>query len=312
MNRFETPRVAVIGATDVGRGWAALAIGAGWPVAIFDPDSVTLTSAEQEIGDRVETLVRLRRAEASIAESALNEMRIGKSLLQTVTDADWIIEAATDELHLKQKLLEQIGQVSRRAAVVTSSSSFPLSQLCARVSNTDRVMVAHPLSPVELLPVVEVVSGPNTDPTCIEDLRFWLSMLGRAPIVLQKEVPGNLLGRVTAAVWRECIYLVREGALDVEDVDRALSVGPALIWAASGPHLEHVINAGEEGADVYFSRLLAESEAQWTTLAKFEHLSDEDRLRLMRLVGNAYAAHLPELTEARNQRLVRLLEALRE
>jgi len=98
----------------------------------------------------------------------------------------------------------------------------------------------------------------------------------------------------------------------VEDVDRALSVGPSLIWAASGPHLEHVINAGEEGADVYFSRLLAESEAQWTTLAKFEHLSDEDRLRLMRLVGNAYAAHLPELTEARNQRLVRLLEALRE
>jgi len=312
MNRFETPRVAVIGATEVGRGWAALAIGAGWPVAIFDPDSVTLTSAEQEIGDRVETLVRLRRAEGSIAESALNEMRIGKSLLQTVTDADWIIEAGNEDLHLKQKLLEQIEQVCRRAAVVTSSSSFPLSQLCARVANQDRVMVAHPLNPVELLPVVEVVSGPNTDPACIEDLRFWLSMLGRAPIVLQKEVPGNILGRVAAAVWRECIFLVLEGALDVEDVDRALSVGPSLIWAASGPHLEHVINAGEEGADVYFSRLLAESEAQWTTLAKFEQLSDEDRLRLMRLVGNAYAAHLPELTEARNQRLVRLLEALRE
>jgi len=120
MNRFETPRVAVIGATEVGRGWAALAIGAGWPVAIFDPDAGTMTSAEQEIGDRVETLVRLRRAEASIAESALNEMRIGKSLLQTVTDADWIIEAGNEELHLKQKLLEQIEQVCRRAAVVTS------------------------------------------------------------------------------------------------------------------------------------------------------------------------------------------------
>ena len=139
------------------------------PSAIFDPDSGILTSAEQEIGDRVETLVRLRRAEGSIAESALNQMRIGKSLLQTVTDADWIIEAGNEDLHLKQKLLEQIEQVCRRAAVVTSSSPFPLSQLCARVANQDRVMVAHPLNPVELLPVVEVVSGPNTDPACIED-----------------------------------------------------------------------------------------------------------------------------------------------
>lgn len=313
MNRFETPRVAVIGAGEVGRGWAALAIGAGWPISIFDPDSGTLTIAEQDIVDRVTTLVRLRRAEAGVAEDALNQMRVAKSLLQAVTDADWIIEAAHEDLHLKQKLLEQIEQVCRRAAVVTSSShTFTLSQLCARVASPDRVMIAHPLTPVELLPVVEVVPGPHTDPSCVEDVRFWLSMLGRAPIVLQKEIPGNILGRIVAAVWRECVHLVLEGVMDVEDVDRAISVGPALIWAASGPHLEHVLNAGQEGADVYFSRLLAESELQWTSLAKFEHLNDEDRLRLMRLIGNAYAPHLPELREARNQRLVRLLEALRE
>ena len=104
-------------------------------------------------------------------------------------------------------------------------------------------------------------------------------MLGRAPIVLQKEVPGNILGRVAAAVWRECIFLVLEGALDVEDVDRALSVGPALIWAASGPHLEHVINAGRRGGRRLFLQASCGGGGAVDSLAKFEHLSDEDRLR---------------------------------
>jgi 3-hydroxyacyl-CoA dehydrogenase len=313
MSRFETPRVAIIGAGEIGRGWAALAIGAGWPVAIFDPDSGVLAGAEEEIAERVDNLAQLRRAEVSVAQDALNQMRVARSLLQAVTDADWIIEAASEDLHLKQKLLEQIEQVCRRAAVISSSTrSFTLAQICARVAHPDRVMVAHPLTPVELMPAVEVVPGPQTDPTCVEDVRFWLSMLGRAPIVLQKEIPGHLVGRISAAVWRECIHLVLEGVLDVEDVDRAVSIGPALIWAASGPHLEHVLNAGEEGADMYFSRLLAESEEQWKSLATFDHLSAEDRLRLMRLIGNAYAAHLNELNEARNQRLIRLLVALRE
>lgn len=313
MSRFETPRVAVIGTGEIGRGWAALAIGAGWPVTIFDPDSSGIAGAEQEIGDRVDALVRLRRAEIKVAEPALNQMKVAKSLLQAVTEADWIIEASTEDLHVKQKLLEQVEQVCRRAAVITTSThTLTLAQVCARVAHPDRVMIAHPLIPVELLPVVEVVPGPHTDPTCVEDVRFWLSMLGRAPIVLHKEIPGNFVARIGAAVWRECIYMVLEGVMDVEDVDRALSVGPALIWAASGPHMDHVLNAGEEGADIYFSRLLAESEAQWKALATFDHLSSEDRLRLMRLVGNAYAAHLPDLREARKKRLVRLLGAMRE
>ncbi|MEO8139898.1 MAG: 3-hydroxyacyl-CoA dehydrogenase NAD-binding domain-containing protein, partial [Gemmatimonadota bacterium] len=93
MTRFETPRVTIVGAGEIGRGWAALAVAAGWPVTIYDADSEVLSPAAEAIGDRVVSLVRHKRAEAQVAEDALNLMRVGRSLLQAVEDADWIIEA---------------------------------------------------------------------------------------------------------------------------------------------------------------------------------------------------------------------------
>ena len=313
MTRFETPRVAIVGAGDTGRGWAALAVAAGWPVTIYDADGELLRTAAEAIGDRVVSLVRLHRAELGVAEDALNQMRVGRSLLQAVESADWVIEAVPEELTIKHKVLQLTEQVARRAAIITSSTSgFPPSVLSGRLERPERFLVTHPLNPVELVPLVEVVPSSVTDPTCVEDIRFWLSMLGRAPIVFKKEVPGNIAGRLSAAVWRECIQLVLDGVLDVEDVDRAVSVGPVLGWAASGPHLEQHLSAGGWGIEVFLAQLLEDYEAVWKTLAEWKQLSGEDQKKLARMVEKAYAKYLPELREARNQRLVRLLDALRE
>ncbi len=313
MTRFETPRVAIVGAGEIGRGWAALAVAAGWPVTIYDADAEILSPATEAIGDRVVSLVRLKRAEAQVAEDALNLMRVGRSLLQAVEDADWIIEAVPEDLAVKLKALGLIEQVARRAAIITScASGFGPSALSSRLDRPERFLVTHPLNPVELIPLVEVVPSPKTDPECIEDIRFWLGMLGRSPIVFKKEVEGNVAARLTAAVWRECIQLVVDGVLDVEDVDRAMSVGPGLAWVSSGPHLDHHLAAGAWGVDVYLSRMLSSYEAIWKSLADWSTLDIEDRKRFIRLIDKAYTPHLPELHEARDQRLVRLLEALRE
>jgi carnitine 3-dehydrogenase len=313
MTRFETPRVAIVGAGEIGRGWAALAVAAGWPVTIYDADAEALAPAADAIGDRVVSLVRLKRADALVAEDALNEMRIGRSLLQSVSEANWIIEAVHEELSTKLKALQQSEQVARQAAIITSSSSgFGPSILSSRLERPERVLVAHPLDPVELIPLVEVVPSPRTDPACTEDVRFWLSLLGRAPIVFKKEVPGNITARLTAALWRECIQLVVDGVLDVEDVDRAVSVGPALAWAAAGPHLDQNLAAGEWGVDVFLAKMLGTYEEIWKSLADWTQLSVEEQKRLVRLIDRAYTKHLPELRDARDQRLVRLLAALRE
>ena len=313
MSRFETPRVAIVGAGDIGRGWAALTIANGWPVAIYDTDAEVLRQASDDIADRVITLVRLGRAEATIAEDALNLMKVGRSLLHAVTEADWIIEAGPEDLPLKQKLLEQIEQVARRAAVLTSSSQgLFASSLCARLRRPERLLVTHPIRPVELLPLVEVIPAPNTDPSVTEDVRFWLGLLGRAPVVLKREIPGHVIGRLSAALWRECIHLVLEGIVDIEDIDRAVSVGPALNWAAAGPHLDHRLNAEDAHPDLHLSEVIGSYERWWEHLAAWQRLEPEDQKRLLKLIDKAYSPHAGGLREARNSRLVRLLEALRE
>lgn len=313
MTRFETPRVAIVGVGEAGRGWAALAVAAGWPVTIYDADAEVLAPAADAIGDRVVNLVRLKRAEGLVAEAALNEMKVGRSLLQTVAEADWVIEAGQEELQGKLKGLQLMEQVARRAAIITSSSTgLGPSILSSRLERPDRFLVTHPLAPVELIPLVEVVPSPRTDPACVEDIRFWLQMLGRAPIVFKKEVPGNISARLIAALWRECIQLVVDGVLEIEDVDRAVSIGPALVWAASGPNLAHLLAAGEWGADVFLANTLGTYEELWKSLAAWSQMNPEDQKRLIKQIDRAYSKHESELREARDQRLVRLLEALRE
>jgi carnitine 3-dehydrogenase len=313
MTRFETPRVAIVGAGQIGRGWAALAVAAGWPVTIYDADSEMLAPAADAIGDRVLDLVRLNRAEAKVAEDSLNLMRIGRSLLQTVEAADWVIEAVPDDLAVKQKALQLIEQVARRAAIITSSASnLSVSALASRLERAERFLIAHPLHPVELMPLVEVVPGPHTDDTCCEDIRFWLSLLGRSAVVLRREVPGNVAGRLKAAVWRECIQMVLDGVIDVEDIDRAVSIGPALIWASAGVHLAQHLEGGPGTVELYLSHMLSHQEEVWKTLAEWKKLDPEDQKRLTKLLDKAYTSHVTGLREARDQRLVRLLDAVRE
>jgi len=210
------PIVAILGAGEIGCGWAALAASRGWHVAIYDTDTNALQQAQENIADRAQTLVSMGHADHITAQEGISELRLGRSLLQAVTDADWIIEATPEDLVSKQRVLEQVEQVCRLKAVLASSTTGLMpSDLCGRLRRPDRMLVMHPLSPVELLPAIEIVPSPLTDSACVEDVRFWLTALGRVPVVLKKEIAGSVVGRISAAVWRECIHLVLEGVVDV-------------------------------------------------------------------------------------------------
>jgi 3-hydroxybutyryl-CoA dehydrogenase len=158
---------------------------------------------------------------------------------------------------------------------------------------------------------VELVPGPLTDPSCVADVRFWIRRLGHLPVVLQAEVPGNVSGRLAAAVWRECIHLVLEGVIAVEDLDSAISGGPALAWTAAGPHLRQLMAAGDGGLGVYLSTMLGTYETWWQSLSGRTGLSGEEHHRLVRAIEKAYASRLPALPNERERRLVALLGAMK-
>lgn len=308
-----TPQLSIIGTGEVGRGWAALAVSRGWSVAIFDTDSGSLHAAHDEIAGLVDRMAEAGRADRAEADAGLAELRGARSLLQAVSEADWIVEATPDDLTSKQRLLEQIEQVARLKAVLTSSSSFlHASELCGRLRRPERLLVAHPFVPVELLPVVEVVPGRRTDPACVDDVCFWLRQLGRVPVLVRKEIPGHVLGRLQAAVWREMAQLILDGVVDVRDLDAAVSLGPSLAWVAAGPVLTHSLGGRGRNLAMSLASMFTGFEAWLPSLARWEQLGSEERLRLERALEKAYGADLGALRGARDERLFRILAAVQD
>ncbi len=305
------PRVAVIGAGHRGRGWTALALSRGWPVSLYDPESSLLQRASHDVGERVRRLTDAGRADPLAAAGALASLHVGRSLLDAVGQASLVLDVMPLDLAGRQRMLEQVEQVARPSAITVSfSSSMHASALSSRLRRPERLLVGFALDPVDMSPLVELIPGPHTDSACTLTVQAWLARLGRETVVLQKEVPGNATGRILAAVWRECIDLVLEGVVNLADVDRLVSLGPAIEWATAGPHLTQVMAAGAQGPSVFLSQQLKKNEAVWGRLARWQSLSHENHQRLIRLIEREYDQDPGELRAQRDRFLVRLLRAI--
>jgi 3-hydroxyacyl-CoA dehydrogenase len=301
------PRVAILGMSESGRGWATLVSGAGWPVTIYDPDAALLHSGEEEIATRKRHSLGsgIPAIRDDHDDPAPGSPRLGRSLLDTVTNADWIIDATAGDLLHRQRLLEQVERAARLAAIVTcTGAGLSPTDLCARLRRPTRLLVAHALDPVEHVPAVEVVPGPLTDPAVLDELRQWLRMLGRLPVVLRKEVPGNATRRIAVAMWRECIRLVLDGVLEVRDVDALISSGLAARWAAAGPFQTAYLEAGERQT-AQLSAILRALETRWEGDSGF-HLASAEHQHLIRLIERAYDGEGDVLKGARDERLAEL------
>jgi 3-hydroxybutyryl-CoA dehydrogenase len=306
-------KVAVIGAGDIGVGWAALCASAGWPVAIFDLNPAALVRASEEIERRTRALVDLDRAPEGIVERGLHELVRANFMTEAIQDADWVIEAIHEDVLAKQKLLAAIEQAVGGDVLISSSSSGLLpTDIFGRCRRLDRCLVTHPLNPPELIPIVEIVPEGRTSPASVTRAVEYLRALGRFPIVLNKAVPGYVVGRIAAAVWRECIDLVMTGVVSVDDLDRAVSLGPALGWAAAGPHLSYHLGAGEGGIRIFVQRLLASFESWWQQLAHWSQLDPAQQRTLIQATEKAYKGKVEFLREARDRRLSAILKALEQ
>lgn len=304
-------RVAVVGAGEAGRGWATLCAAYGWPVSMFDTEASALKTAREDVVERARGLPVLLGIDADAVEAGVAGLQDGRSLLHACQDAEWVIESIHEDRGAKQRLFEALESAAPKARVVSSSTaSFTPIDLTARCRRPDRVLVAHPQLPIELVPLVEILTGPQTDGLVIELAKGWLRHLGRIPVMLRKSVRGNVAGRISAAVWREAIQLVLDGVIDVDDLDRAVSVGPGLAWAAAGPHLACQLAAGRRGTGAYVQQLLRTHEEIWQGLATWNQLDPDQQHRLIAAIERAYAGQTERIRQARDRRLAAMLQGL--
>ncbi len=224
--------VVIIGGGIMGGDIAIIFAAGGWDAHVMSPSQKTRDALPARIA-------------AGMKQLGVNAAQSGKvSAYARLEDIDWkpvdlVIEAATEDLALKQKLFEQIEALARPEIPLTSNTSnFPISEIGKSLKHKNRLAGTHFFMPAHLVPLVEVVSGADTDPKVAESLCALMKTLGKAPIWVKKDVPGFVGNRIQHAMMREALYLIDEGVVSPEGVDVAVRFGFGFRFIACGPIMQ--------------------------------------------------------------------------
>ena len=150
-----------------------------------------------------------------------------------------VVEAATEDLPLKQKLFAEVEALAGPdIPLVSNTSNFPIGDIARGLKHPERVAGLHFFMPAHLVPLVEVVSSPQTKAAVAEQLVALMKKLDKAPIWVKKDVPGFVGNRLQHAMMREALYLIADGVTDAEDIDTAVRYGFGFRFIACGPVLQ--------------------------------------------------------------------------
>jgi carnitine 3-dehydrogenase len=260
--------VAVVGAGLTGGSWAGLFAAAGLTVRIHDVDEARLAGALERAAAAARFLADEGLADAQAVARGLARLTATSDLGETVAGVSHVQECVREDLTLKREVFAALDAAAPADALIcTSSSGLSISDIQTAAARPERCLAAHPYNPPHLVPLVELAPGALTSPDAMERASAFYTSVGKEPVTLTRDLPGYIANRLSAALWREAVDLVLRGIATVEDVDRAVSFGPGLRWAAMGPHLLYDLGGGEDGIRGHVEHLAAVKEGMLRDLA---------------------------------------------
>jgi len=298
-----TQKAAIIGGGVIGGGWAARFLLNGWDVAVFDPD----LEAERKIG---EVLDNARRALPALYDKPLppeGTLTFHDDLAAALEGATWVQESVPERLDLKHRIHADLTRLAPAEAVIGSSTSgFKPSELNAKGA---RAIVAHPFNPVYLLPLIELVGDADQCDRAAEILR----KVGLYPLTVRKEIDAHIADRFLEAVWREALWLVKDGIATTKEIDEAIRMGFGLRWAQMGLFETYRIAGGEAGMKHFMAQFGPALEWPWTKLMDVPEFTDE-LVDLIAGQSDAQSGHLSirDLERLRDDNLVGIMRSLKQ
>ena len=264
--------IGIVGAGGTGASWAGLFAAHGYRVSLFDVKPGAAQRAVGRAAAAARFLAARGLADVDTAEKGVAALAAAATLADAVAGTVLVQECVTDDVTLKRAVFADISKAAPDTCLIaTSSSGLSITAIQQDSRLPGRTLAAHPYNPPHLIPLVELAPGELTDPAALELARELYAGVGKEPIVLTRDIPGYIANRMSAALWREAIELVRSGVATVEDVDKAIRFGPGLRWAVMGPHLIYHLGGGQAGIRGHISHLTATKEgmlrdlASWTT-----------------------------------------------
>jgi 3-hydroxyacyl-CoA dehydrogenase len=248
-----TEKIAVIGAGLVGSGWAFVFARAGYKVSVFDPSSDVSQGVKKWIASEFKKHSALGLAGRE--DNLIDQISIVDSLDVALDGAVYVQESVFETVPVKTEVALSIDALLQPGVIVGSSSSgIPASLFTEACKNRSQFLVAHPVNPPHLVPVVELVPAPWTDGALLLECRALMEKVGQVAVTLNREIDGFILNRLQGALLNEAWALYSEGYATVQDIDATVAHGLGLRWSFMGPFETIDLNAPGGIAD-YSSRL---------------------------------------------------------
>lgn len=300
-------KIAVLGAGTMGHGIAEAFAMYGYEVNLFDSNFDRLQLAKKEIEEELKLLVEEGFISDETAKAAVNHISLGTSMQDSVKDRDYVIEAVPEILDIKQQVFRQLDEYCPPHTILASNtSSLELSRMMELMSEQRkaRTMINHWFNPAYIMPIVELSYFGNMPEDIYREVEQLYHSIKKQTVKVLMDIPGLIATRLQQCLAREVYYLLEMGAVDAENIDKALKFGPAFRHVTSG-----LLEVGDLGgldiwsavADNTFKDLANNAEAN----AIIRNKAKEGKLGLKS--GEGFYQYDPESSEAVKERFTKRL-----
>jgi ketoreductase RED1 len=298
--------VAVTGAGLIGISWAALFLANGLQVRICDlrPD------LEKAVREGLASATPVLQQLGYSTDGFEGRLRIEPNLEAAATGADLVQESGPENIDFKREFFAKLEQyVKPDALMFSSTSSLRATHISRDMKNPGRMMVGHPFNPPHVMPLVELVPGERTSPGAVQEAVSFYRALGKAPVVLHREINGFVGNRLQAAVLRESIYLVQQGVVSVEELDTLVTNSLGLRWATVGPFKGIHLGGGPGGITHFLNHLGDMFEGLFGELGD-AHINSETIAQLAKQADEAYGPMPnPRMASERDSKQLGILQS---
>jgi 3-hydroxyacyl-CoA dehydrogenase len=307
-------KVACIGAGLIGQEWATLFSSKGLEVILQDVTETVLEKSVKGIRSNLMFLEEKNFLKQGEAEASLKRIKVSTLIGEAVQDTDYVQESVPDDYGLKKGVFREMDAAAPDHAILASSSSgLLMTEIQKATAKPQRCVLVHPVLPLYLIPLVEIVGGEQTSPETVRTAYDFMKKVGKVPVLLKREVSGYIINRLQAALLREAIDLVDKGVASAEEVDKAFCVGIGLRDPIIGPFLRIHLAGG--GVERFLENLSQSYRYRWETMETWTSIPSSAEKKIIKGVKDMEIIRTKTLEEIKNWRdemLVKLLKVVRE
>src|SRR6201987_3408191 len=301
----EIRNIAIVGTGVIGASWAALYLARGFNVTATDP----APNAEENLRKFIDAAWKDLTVIGLSPNASRDHLQFTTDMKRALAYADLVQENGPERPEFKIKLFADMDDATPQDSIIASSSSeLTMSVMQSACKHPERCVIGHPFNPPHVVPLVEVVAGAKTSPQTVERTISFYESIGKKPIHVRKEVVGRLANRLQAALYREVVYLIEQGVLDVADSDAAVCWGPGLRWGVMGPNLLFHLGGGQGGIQHFMGEFTVPLATWCKFLGKITDFSPEGKQTITDgVLQESNGRSIEELERERDTMLLELL-----